>query len=120
MDLVDLELPREPMATARAGRRLGPGDGRRDDVFAGLASVLEVRTLARLASASEGDLVDAGGVALARDEPHAALEADLVGVLGVEGSTTPTLCTIYSLPLVPLLDEVYWEQWSLRRCPEES
>jgi hypothetical protein len=41
-------------------------------------------------------------------------------VLGVEGSTTPTLCTIYSLPLVPLLDEVYWEQWSLRRCPEES
>jgi len=49
------------------------------------AAKLEVPALATLTPTAEHYLVNAGEVALAGDEPRAVLEADLVGVLAVEG-----------------------------------
>jgi hypothetical protein len=74
---VDLcgELPRYTLSAAGAGRALGLGDGRRDDVLTSALGVpdLEVGALARLSATTEGDLVDAGGLVLTRDEPECRL-----------------------------------------------
>jgi hypothetical protein len=77
------ESPRDTITAARTGRGLYPRDRGCKDVLTSLPAKLEVCTLAEFTPMTEGDLVDAGALVLARDEPYAArgVEADLVRVL---------------------------------------
>jgi len=80
------ELPRDAITATRAGRGLSAGDGGRNDVFTGLAPVLEISAFAILAVPTDGDFVDGGEIVLAGDEPNLLrrVEADLGTVRGVE------------------------------------
>ncbi len=87
---VDLhEVPTtEPTGAPRALAGLRPGDGGRVDVEAVDAPVGVVRALAGRTLGADLDLVDGGGLGEGGDEEDAALEADLVFVVSVEGETS--------------------------------
>jgi hypothetical protein len=63
------ETPGHALTAAGAGSSLGPGDGRGHDVLASAVrqANLEVLALARLATTTEANLIDASCFVLARD-----------------------------------------------------
>ncbi len=76
--------PAEPTGAAGALSGLGARHGGGVDVLARDPAEAEVPAFARNALCADADFVDGGGRRERGDEPDAALEADLVGVVSVE------------------------------------
>ena len=87
LDLCD-EPPRDPLPATIAGRGLRAGDDGRRHVQALRAPVFVVGTLTTLYR-SEAHGVEPSLDGAAGDVPGTVLELDLVGVRGVEISTSP-------------------------------
>jgi hypothetical protein len=83
------EVPRHTLSAAGAGSGLRASDCGSDNVLARLDVTVEaeVFTLANVTTTTEHYFVDTGAVVLRRDEPDAVLEADLFGVVSVEGES---------------------------------
>ncbi len=87
IDLDEIPAP-EPAGAPRTLAGLGPGHGSGVDVETVDVPEAVVSALAGRAPGAEPNLVDGGLLGEGGDEPDAALEADLVFVVSVEGETS--------------------------------